>query len=771
MTGPGTPYDNFALRGLVSLLAGAWLFGVPALARAQFLIEGVVHDSQSLAPLSDVVVLVLDDQSGLPLSPGLFRDPQQQGQITGADGRYRVELQAGLQVRLSFERPDARFVFPSLLAPPAGIACTEVSCEGGVIDPSATPVAGGVYAIRFLTDAVRSARNNHVPVDPLGRLVKLELAADRDRVARGEHVVFTARLENMSADPIADAEVAIVLPPALRYLAGSESAGSTPVVPRQADLQIRFPLPLAPQTPVVLRFAAKLAEPIREPRVVVRASLERGGGIVLAEATADLTLEGDPNLELSTILGRVFCDRAGAGRPGWQDPEEPGLYGARVYLDTGFYVESDAAGLFSFTGVPAGERLLKLDVDSLPPKSAPLSPIRRQLYLSPGTPGQVAFGIDCRLERWTTATRIERAKRAEQAATSSASPPAVRTLPVAVDADSRTVTLAERIDRFLEPTLEGALGPRTIRFAPGSIGPLTPSRWTIHLVEVDATGGTTRTIRDEALTGRGYPPLFVEIPGDPPPLGHAYRATLELLAGDDDRATSAPLESVAAPRGEASACDRTGRGAVARRRARRGQERARAGTGGAHRDRGALGQRRGPGGRARERPGARRAGQGNPDRARDPRQSHRRGLARLRGAAGPEHDGGPAGQEPQGRILRATPARPRPPPPEVESRHLEIEVDLKRATVPLVNRIPGRADDESGCPGPGGARLPRRPGRDRLHAARGRARPHLASRPAGGGGAVASRGASRARAGTESRGRSLRPRCDSPGSGWSRRRA
>jgi hypothetical protein len=507
-------------------------------------IDGVIHDSRTLAPISDVVVFVLDDVTGAPLSPGLFADPTQQGQITAADGRYRIELQPNLVVRLSLERPDARFVFPSVLAPPSGSACRAVRCDGGAIDPSFNPVQGGIYAIRIDTGSGTSARNNHVPIDPLGELLQFELIADRDRAHRGDHVVYTARIRSTAPDPIPDAELAIVLPGALRFLPGSSAVTSV-----QSGLQLRFPVPLAPGATQEIRFAAKVVELAREPRVVTRAVIERGGGIALSEATAELTLAGDPNLDQSTILGRVFCEGS-EGRTGWQDANEPGLYAARIYLDTGFYVESDADGLFSFTGVPPGVRYLKLDEGSLPPKSTPLSPIRRELYLSPGMPGKVSFAIDCRFETWSSPTKIERAAKRKIAAAPPGAPPAVRTMNVAIDADARTTRLADRIDRFLEAELEGVLGERAIVFSLRSLGPITPTRWTIHLKEIDAYGRELRVIRDEALTGPGYPPLFVEHKVDALPPGHAYRARLELLADEDDRALSPPLDLFAAPAAE-----------------------------------------------------------------------------------------------------------------------------------------------------------------------------------------------------------------------------
>lgn len=534
------------------------------MASAQFVVEGVIHDSRTLVPISDVVVFVLDDETGEPISPGLLGEPEQQGQITGPDGRYRIEVIDRRMIRLGLERPDARFVYPSDLRPPdrAGSeqetgrfglsACREIPCPGGAIGPSDVPVEEGQpYALRFDTVSGQSARNNHVPVDALGELIQLELAPDRQRAYQGELVTYRVRIESQGSDPLEDAQLRVTLPSTLRFLPSSAAVArriddGPPLVEeveaRQADLQLSFDTPLEYDRPLELRFAVRVAGPIQSAsQVRTQVSLIRPGGIVLKEASASLQLGRDPLLGTSVILGRVFCDQPDAGPAGWQDEGEAGLYAARIYLDTGFWVETDRDGLFSFTGVPPGTRLLKLDEGSLPPGSSPRSPIRRQLYLSPGTPGKVRFAVDCRFETWRGPTKVEVKKRPGPKKVGPP-PPAVRTLDVSIDAESETVGLGGRIDRFTRAELQAGRFDGGLRFFPRVVGPYTPTRWTIAVEEVDEEGSSVRALRDETLTGRGYPPLFVDLPADPPREGHAYRARLRVRAGELDGAVSAPVD-------------------------------------------------------------------------------------------------------------------------------------------------------------------------------------------------------------------------------------
>src|SRR6185436_6107296 len=99
-----------AARHLPLATFAAVLLCAPALARAQsFVVDGVIHDATTLAPLSGVAVFILDDASGDILSPGELDDPRAQGQVTGADGRYTLSVKATHLFRLSLERPNERF--------------------------------------------------------------------------------------------------------------------------------------------------------------------------------------------------------------------------------------------------------------------------------------------------------------------------------------------------------------------------------------------------------------------------------------------------------------------------------------------------------------------------------------------------------------------------------------------------------------------------------------------------------------------------------------
>ena len=183
------------MRFRLSFALVALLLGTPAIAQAQYVIEGVVHDAATLQPLSGVAVFLVDDATGAVVSPGVLDDPAQQGRVTAEDGRYRFDVaQIGI-VRLTIERPDAQLVFPSATRPPAdGIACREVPCPNNQINESGTPTADGIHALRFDTNIAGGGLNNHLPVDRLDKLITATLGrrspAHTPRGPRGVHGVL-----------------------------------------------------------------------------------------------------------------------------------------------------------------------------------------------------------------------------------------------------------------------------------------------------------------------------------------------------------------------------------------------------------------------------------------------------------------------------------------------------------------------------------------------------------------------------------------------------
>jgi hypothetical protein len=67
--------------------------------------------------------------------------------------------------------------------------------------------------------------------------------------------------------------------------------------------------------------------------------------------------------DCATIVGRVFVDKNFDGQ---QQPGEPGVPNAVLFMDDGNRITTDANGLFSLVNVIAGNRTATLDLSSLP---------------------------------------------------------------------------------------------------------------------------------------------------------------------------------------------------------------------------------------------------------------------------------------------------------------------------------------------------------------------------------------------------------------------
>src|SRR5207237_987805 len=92
------------------------------------------------------------------------------------------------------------------------------------------------------------------------------------------------------------------------------------------------------------------------------------------------------------LIGRVFCDRDGDGKPG---PGEEGVFGARVYIDTGWYAVTDESGKYHLKEIPPGVHLVKIDTATLPAGSTMTTDESHIIWFTKGLPAKANFGVRC----------------------------------------------------------------------------------------------------------------------------------------------------------------------------------------------------------------------------------------------------------------------------------------------------------------------------------------------------------------------------------------
>lgn len=116
-----------------------------------------------------------------------------------------------------------------------------------------------------------------------------------------------------------------------------------------------------------------------------------------ASASNDLAIQPGILADCGTLVGRVFVDKNFDGE---QQPGEPGVPNAVVFLDDGNRILTDPDGLFSVANVLAGNRVGTLDLTSLPGYTLAPNLYRladnsqsRLVRLEPGGLARMNFGV------------------------------------------------------------------------------------------------------------------------------------------------------------------------------------------------------------------------------------------------------------------------------------------------------------------------------------------------------------------------------------------
>lgn len=203
-------------------------------------------------------------------------------------------------------------------------------------------------------------------------------SANKSAAEPGDVVIYTL-LVNNNAGIAADAlEVVDDFPLGVEFVPGSVTA-SIPAGGGEQDFDVvatnrqltlsnfrdagtAGPTGLPANQQLVIRYAATLSpDSLRGDGVNIATARDPGG---LGEARDRFRLTIRPGIlsDCGTILGRVFAD---ANFDGHQQPGEPGIPNAVIYMDGGNRIITDPDGLFSMSNVVSGNRVGALDLSSL----------------------------------------------------------------------------------------------------------------------------------------------------------------------------------------------------------------------------------------------------------------------------------------------------------------------------------------------------------------------------------------------------------------------
>lgn len=226
--------------------------------------------------------------------------------------------------------------------------------------------------------SLQSARSNTVTVPLVAERLEIIKVGDRGAAEPGDTVIYRLLVKNSGSSTLTNLVVTDTLPLGLKFVENSaraalSTAGSpeTPVNLSSVTVNgqvVTFTYPsLAPQQTLTIVYAALLTpDAVRGSgrNLAVATARNPGGGEVRSNSATHL-LRIRPGIlsDCGTIIGRVFVDKNFDGE---QQPGEPGVPNAVVFMDDGNRITTDANGLFSLPYAIAGHRTGTLDLTSLP---------------------------------------------------------------------------------------------------------------------------------------------------------------------------------------------------------------------------------------------------------------------------------------------------------------------------------------------------------------------------------------------------------------------
>ncbi len=249
--------------------------------------------------------------------------------------------------------------------------------------------------------------SNEVTVTASPADLRLTKTGDRAAAEPGDTVIYRLLIENVGQSPATNVSFTDRLPLGLRFVSeslkgsidGAAVEFATPSInasSRGTNVTANSTATLQPGQSMVVNYAAEVTpDAIRgSGRNLAQA---QAGGLLSNQSSHRLRIRSGILSDCGTLIGRVFVDKNFDGE---QQPNEPGVPNAVIYMDDGNRIVTDANGLYSLANVISGYRSAALDLTSLPGYS--LAPNKyfietnspsRLVKLSPGSMVRVNFAV------------------------------------------------------------------------------------------------------------------------------------------------------------------------------------------------------------------------------------------------------------------------------------------------------------------------------------------------------------------------------------------
>ncbi len=199
-------------------------------------------------------------------------------------------------------------------------------------------------------------------------------SADRAAAEPGDTVVYRFKIKNKYATSLGTLDVTDTLPLGFQLqpnaIKARQDTLDIPVTVTQNGrvATLRFSNILDPRKTINVAYAATLTpDAVRgtglNSAILTGIRGDNNTTVTDGPATHQLQIRQGILTDSGTIIGRVFVDKNFDGE---QQPNEPGIPNAVIFLDDGNKITTDVNGLFSVKGAQNGYRTGVLDLSSLP---------------------------------------------------------------------------------------------------------------------------------------------------------------------------------------------------------------------------------------------------------------------------------------------------------------------------------------------------------------------------------------------------------------------
>jgi uncharacterized repeat protein (TIGR01451 family) len=220
--------------------------------------------------------------------------------------------------------------------------------------------------------------------------ISVTKTADRTTASGGDRVRFTIGFQDTGTAAVTGGTLVDELPPGLAYVPGSARLDGVTVTPLQSGRTLTFPVPAIEAAQHQLAYSCVVLPETPAGATLTNHATVRGtinGGTISGSADASISVIGGAFSDRGVITGRVFVDLAHTGR--FARGDRP-VGGARIVLENGESVVTDADGRFSFPGVRPGMHVLRLDPLTLP---ATVRLARGAAYDAPASGQRLVHGL------------------------------------------------------------------------------------------------------------------------------------------------------------------------------------------------------------------------------------------------------------------------------------------------------------------------------------------------------------------------------------------